>query len=252
MKRIAYLLIATLVVTFALMGCSKDESTTTAPPPSNNEEEQAPAFSAQPLDVPDSLANETDPHAQMAVGYINMANAFVNYMNFVTPPSKTSFEGVGTLSGPPWIYTWPVNIGPDNNYMVTLTIDEDNDYYTWTVELDGVFDGYSVTNFTLIEASQAKDGTSGELTVYDPESLGIALSVSWVLQNGTYTVTYLMPEEVRIVVTLNPDESGSVEAYEWNGSAFVKVFEAQWTATGAGEWWTWNIDGTPSGHGTWS
>jgi len=251
MKKIAFLLIAIMIVALVVAGCSKDEDKSVAPAPSNNED-QAPTFSAQPVEVPDSLANETDPHAQMAVGYINMANAFVNYTSFVTPPSKAGFEGVGTLGGPPWIYTWSVNTGPDNNYTVTLTIDEDNDYYTWTVELDGVFDGYSITDFTLIEASQAKDGTSGELTVYDPESLGIALSVSWVLQNGTYTFTYLVPEEVKIVVTLNPDESGSVEAYEWNGSAFVKVFEAQWTATGAGEWWTWNIDGTETGHGTWS
>ncbi len=80
----------------------------------------------------------------------------------------------------------------------------------------------------------------------------MALTVNWNIDSSNvYHLVYEAPEEGRIEITVNPDESGSVTYYEWNGSAFVMVFKAVWNTDGSGEWWTYE-NGVQTGHGTWS
>jgi len=247
LKTAAFLMIFIL----AIVGCSKDESTSPTSP-SNQNNDSPPAFEAQGVTIPDELAQSQDPMAQQAVAYIMMANAFTSYTGFLTPPSGTEAPELSSgYDGPPWVFTWDVDDGA-NQYTVILTINETSTSYTWSVTVDGVLEGVTLDNFVYIEGEQAKDEKSGSITVHDPETQGVALTVNWNIDSSNvYHLVYEAPEEGRIEITVNPDESGSVTYYEWNGSAFVMVFKAVWNTDGSGEWWTYE-NGVQTGHGTWS
>ena len=240
-----------MVLAVALLaGCSKEESTTPAAP-SNNTNDNPPSFGVQQVTPPSEMTQSQDPYAQQAAAYVAMANAFASYTSYLSPPSNMEApELTSSYAGPPWTYTWSVNNGEDN-FTVTLTIDETTSSYTWNVVVTGVFDGQTLDHFLFIEGEQAKDGKSGSLTIHDPETQGIAVTVNWNYdESNAYHLTYEVPGEAKIVATVNQDDSGSVAYYEWNGSAFEMVFRAVWNADGSGEWWTYE-EGAQTGHGTW-
>jgi len=252
MRKIPLLITAVLVLSLAFVGCSKDDTTAPKPPAQDNE---APSYDAHTVTVPSAMQTSQDRNAQMVVSYVNMVNAFTGYTGLMSPPSKAMFTASSEFSGPPWIYTWTVNQGSDNTYTVTLTIGEDTDSYTWDVRISGTFEGHDVTNFSLIVANEHKDGSAGAFTLYDPGTGQIALDLTWTHDNdGVYTFRYQVPNDTKIVVTVNPDDSGSIYVYEWDTSEsdWAEVFHATWTAAGSGEWWAYDTDGTETGHGTWS
>jgi hypothetical protein len=247
MKKTQLIFAAWAMLMLLFTACSKnDDSTDTNP-----QQQNPPTYEAQIVTPPDAMIESSDPGAQEAVGYVNMANAFTGMGSvFMVPPTKSTGYKSTNDDGPPWVYSWDVTEGEDN-YTITLTVDETPVIYTWKVVIDGVMEAIVYNNFTFMESIQAKDGSNGSFIMYDPGKSNIVLSAIWTKdQNGVYTTTFEMPENMKIVMVSYPDESGEISVYDWGETDWILSFRAAWDNTGHGEWWEYE-DGDISDQGSW-
>ncbi len=247
MKRTNLLFSAAIVILFMLLGgCSKDDDTTNVSP-----QKDPPVYAGKTVTPPDALIQSSDPGAQEAAMYISMANSFANMAGgYMTPPGKSSGFKSTNGDGPPWVYSWDVN-DESGTYTITLTINEDSEGSDWNMKITGVVDGNTFTNFTYISGWQSSDGKAGNFTIYDWDTQDIAFTMSWTTDdNNVYTLTVEFPEDSKIVITSNPDNSGTIEFYEWTGNDFGLSFKAVWDTAGHGEYWEYE-NGEVTEHGTW-
>jgi hypothetical protein len=236
-------------------GCSSDDKST-GPGTGGGE---APEFGITNVSIPTAMTESSDPMAQMAVGFVGLANSFSGWFGFMTPP-VTAAKVVATYGSQdgPWVTTWS-----DGNLTVTVTVTETSDRYTWEVMANGSADGITYNNFTLIYAEVHKDGSQGSMEVYDPTTDQLVLSWNWSsAPDGTYHFTMTgydtsallaaspNSETLQISVTVNPDESGGIEYRLGDGSSFELAFRAEWQSSGAGEWWNYS-NGEITETGTW-
>ena len=244
MKNIKFLVLFTAIFSFVIFnGCKKDD---TPDPDDNNAKE----LKTTTITVPDAMAQSSDPGAQTASGYISMANGMAAMTSMLTPPKSTP---VFHLKGgnDPEIYQWTVNDDNNNNYNVTLTITETSDLYKWEMKIDGTMDGHEFNNFIFIKAEQYKDGHDNSLTVYDPDKpLTISFVMNWHTENDTYYITFEVPEEIRVEIVVNSDNSGSIDAKEWANEEYDQTYSATWDSSGHGEYWEYD-NGEVISHGTW-
>jgi len=227
-----------IVTAFVLVvGCSNDNNT----PSGNSGTVQAPSFSIDSVTVPDAMMQSSDPMAQMAVSYVMMANAFSAYWTWFAPPTSSN--------GPPWTYTWT-----DSNLTVTLTIKEQGNNWVWDIVFDGTGGGYTYNNWLFIHAEQAQDNSSGQLLIYEPVTDSVAWIWSWdVDSQGVYHLVMISKsDQSKVEVTVNPDESGHLKAYEEVAQNYQLIFEANWLADGSGQWWQYDQNGQLIGSGSWS
>jgi len=244
-----WLVVFTASLLLAGISCSKKESSSPAAPASNN----PPQLDVEEVTLPQAMTNSSDTKAQEAAGYVNTANSFTQYMQFLSPSSSAgALRAESSYQGPPWNYTWTVDDGQDNNYTVDLTIDENDTLYTWKVIVSGTIDGAAINNFMLISARQGKDDSSGYLIMYDPSTAAMSVRIDWYRSGGDYVLQYQMFNNSRVVVNSYHDGTGRVSYYEWNGSSYPLRFQATWNADGSGEWWTYNSSGVNDGSGSWS
>ncbi len=231
------LFIVPLLLVFLVTGCSDDEKTT--------DEFEGPEWTVDPVEVPENMAQSDDPFAQMAVGYVDLANGFSAYGGFFAPPARAlcSVNRDGE-----WEYTWS-----DGSLTVTLIITETSDYYYWKIYFDGTDGTTTFDNFLFIEAEQTIDGSSGSLYIYDPGQTGYAFMWSWEIDaDGAYHFTCEFFEDFKIEVVINADGSGSVEFYDYGTAGYWRNFRIEWTAEGSGEWWEYDEAGNEIAHGTWT
>jgi len=142
--------------------------------------EPPPAMSIGSVSVPTAMEQSENPMAQMAVGFVAMANAFSSYGAYLTPPGgKAAADG----DGPPWEYTWS-----EGGLTITMTITEVGTEYHWDIVLDGTDGTYTYTDWLVIHAEQAQDGSSGLMIVYEPVTTNILAQWSWSTDlSGVYT-----------------------------------------------------------------
>jgi hypothetical protein len=237
MRRTAILFSAIVLGMAMFFGaCSKDDddNSNPAPPP-----EEAPDYAAQTITPPDAMLESEDPGAQQAVMYIDMANGFVDMAgSFGNPPEKSAGFKSTNGDGPPWVYTWEVN-DETGNYTVTLTINETGEGSEWDIVVNGVMDGITLDNFTIMHGEQSDDGKNGNFTVYDWENQGdVIFYLSWTTDDdGNYLLNIEITDSYKFNVAANADGSGSIEAYEWNGEDYEMTFKAVWDTEGHGQWW---------------
>ncbi|MCB0807373.1 MAG: hypothetical protein KDC05_16390 [Bacteroidales bacterium] len=219
------------------------------PQPSNNQQNsESPELQTVSVFIPDEMAQSDNPGAMQAVNYISIANSFTGFAAAITPPKSSPVFKSG-LDGP-WVHSWTFDDGTDL-YTVTLTITENSDGYSWDMVITGTLGGNVLENFTYMEAWQNQAGTSGSFAMYDPEGSGEMMQVSWnTSESGVYTCTFEMPQDMIIEIISNPDGSGEVTVNEWYEGAYELTFEAQWDATGHGEYWEY-YEGEIVDHGTW-
>ena len=224
------------VVAFSFVACSKDKKT------NNSNEFDGPEWNNDPVEVPLAMEQSNDPHAQMAVSYVAMANSFGSYGGLFAPPRGA----ICTVNrDEEWTYTWG-----DGELSITLVITETSTHYHWEIYFDGFDGNMTYDNFLYIAAEQTLDGSSGSMTLYDPEMTEFLLFWQWSSDdNGVYHFMYEFYQEGKIVVEINPDGSGFLEYYEYDNSAYWRSFRIEWTALGTGEWWGFDVLGNQIGYG---
>jgi len=230
MKKLSLVLLAMFgIVLIFSTGCKKDEDDSQ---PENN----PPAYGANTVEVPESMSQSSDPGAQQAVAFVNVANGFAGVTGMLAPQGK-NLQLKGTMDGPPWIYTWDVN-DPTGQYTITLTIYETATEDKWDVVINGTMDGLVCDNFKFLEASQDKNGNYGQLIQYDPQSQdAVVFVLDWeVTADNGETVRFEVTNDIIIEINTNPDGSGNVEVWEYDNGLgeYEKTFTAEWTASGSG------------------
>lgn len=235
------ILFTTIFSLIVVSGCKKDDD----PEPDNT----APQYEPKTVAIPDAMSQSQDPGAQMTVSYINMVNGMSGYSGMLVPPGKvtlaTTFKDGGTET-----YTWEIN-DESGVYTVTLSVTETATMYKWEMTINGTVDGQTFVNFTYIKAEEAKDGSSSTFTLYDWDTQGIFMTLSWYENtDGSFQFTFEVPEDIIISMIAYPDGSGSIEIKEWEIGEYLLQFRAEWNSTGHGEWWEY-YSGVLSDHGIW-
>lgn len=226
------LAVVTLFLFSFMVSCSDKDDTE----PQDQQTQQAPTIETQVVELPEAMTQSNDPGATQATIYVNMANAFVGWSSLMVPPEK-SVALKSVMDGDPWVYTWDYSEGNDV-YSITLTINETSTEYMWTMVINGTVDGMVLNDFMYMEASELLDGSSGTFVMYDWDTYGIGMMVSWSTDsNGVYTAVFEVPNEIKIETISNPDGSGSVKFYEFYETEYMLEFHAEWTAAGTGQWW---------------
>lgn len=245
MNKFKFLLpIILIAFTGLLFSCSDKDDTEP-----ETTQDTAPAFQGKSIEVPDGLQQSNNPGAQEAKSFISIANGFTGYAGMFSPPQKSG-EYKSTNDGSPWVYSWEVS-DQTGSYTVTLTITETDSETNWTIVLNGEMDGLALVDFTYLYGAETKDGKSGLIRMYDPESNSLGFEASWSTENNVDTFRFFVPEEIEIIVTQYPDNSGSLNVYEWTNGQFLLDFSAIWSASGSGESWEYDDDGTLINHEVW-
>ncbi|MCK4547569.1 MAG: hypothetical protein KAW17_09030 [Candidatus Eisenbacteria sp.] len=239
-RKLSCLFIGLLVLSLAV-GCGEDDESSTGPGPV-----QAPEMGIAEITVPDGLQSVQDPMAQQALQYITAANRFGNWDSFFSPDKK----GAGTAfrDGPPWTETWT-----EDDLTITITITEDATKYYWEIVLDGTDGEYDYDEFLFIESWQTKDGKNGEMVIYDPETEEEIFKWAWATAaDGTYTFEmYDFESGEKVVITIDPDGSGTMSFYSYDGAEWILLFSFTWDADGNGSWAEYDEAGTETDSGDW-
>ncbi|MCF6170733.1 MAG: hypothetical protein L3J66_07150 [Bacteroidales bacterium] len=241
MKTLKFLALFTSIFSLVIVSsCKKDDDT--------DPNKDAPNYKVKTVQVPDAMVQSSDPGAQQAASYINMVNGMAGYGSMMTPPSKrTSVTNFKDGGGD--VYVWEINDG-NTHCTFTLKVSESVTTYYWEMIIDGILEGQAFNNFTYLKAEEAKDGSSSSFTVYDPETGGILMTMSW-YDNGSVTnFTFEIPNEVLMAVNVNADGSGFVEVKSWQNGQYVLDFRAEWDASGHGQWWAYD-GGVVIDQGSW-
>lgn len=243
-RRIAIWIIVILFISL-LFSCSDDGGST-------GPEETEPEWETQTVTVPDNMQQSQDPMVQMAVGHINTANNMMNtYSSFLQPPEKAKVSSPGSYyeKEGPWTYSWS-----ENNLTITLTINESEDDYEWTVVLDGTDGEYNYDNWTYIYATTSQNNSNGHIKVYKQVTDNVGAEVIWSTDDAgvfNMTIEQFYDTQTKSELISNPDGSGEVNHYEYMEGSYVIQFKAEWQTDGSGEWWIYDDNGEVENSGSW-
>ena len=244
MKTIKFLILFSAIFSFILIsGCKKDD----------NPQPDARAFNVETITAPDAMIQSSDPGAQMASGYINMANGVAAFGAMMTPPKSTpATHFKNSNDNNPEIYTWNVDDGDNNNYNVVLTITETSELYRWELKVDGLVDGQQMHDLLFLKAEQYKDGHDNTFIVYDLDKpLTPSLIFNWHKTNDVFYLTYEVPQDIYVSFEIYPDNHGGVVAKDWTEeNEYQTTYTATWDSSGHGEYDEYE-NGVVVNHGTW-
>jgi len=227
-----------------MLSCSKDENKNPTAP----EKEEPPVFEVQTVTIPTKMQQSPDPQAQMVVAYVGMINSFANFQGLLVPPN-TLTKPLATTDGPSWSYTW---VDQRTGVTVTLTISQTQTHFIWDVVISGEYGGVKVNNWKILHAERTLNGDHVVFTIYEVNNTEVAMILEWTNKtDGSSEMIMTVPTEMQLKVLKNADNSGSLEYYEWVNNVFVMTFKSDWTATGSGQWWSYNQDGQLKDSGSW-
>ncbi len=230
---------------FLIFSCSDSSS-------GNDEEEQqteAPDLQVQEVDVPDAMKKSSDPNAQKTVGFVTQANAFSNYSTFWTPQQGAEMpaSALGKLpANGEWSYEWS-----KDSLTITMNITESDDAYHWEIIFNGSMQGETFDNWTYMEATRKKDGSEGNLYLYEYNTTNVNLQWSWMIDDEDVYTFEMIGDGFKINVLSNPNQSGSLEFYQGDGGSFTISFRSEWASDGSGSWWDYDSSGTEEDSGSW-
>ena len=175
-KYIAIIASALLLCTsvFVFTGCPSDTAPGT--PPTVEETRQV----IQGANVGYPPEGEAD--ALTAFSMIYFIDLFIMVANiYLEMPGWQGSDGT---------YTFSYSVEGDD-FTLTLSIvwDAGKDMWHYTLTLDGTLDAVVFVNFEIFEMYASQDGSSGEITFYDPDSLTDYLSVTWDMGDTYITFT---------------------------------------------------------------
>ncbi len=257
------LFFSSLVLSFFLLlqGCS--ESTFTEP-----ETGDIPTFQMKTITVPEGMLKSSNHYAQEAMNYLVLANTYGKYASLLVPPEMPLSKKTVDNQGPPWVYTWEID-DEYGTFTATLTITETDpriltkpsasqivsDKYYFSLVIDGTIEDVTVSDFVFIVGEQSKDYKNGGIIIYDPKNVPNELgALSWTSsEDGVYVLTIIGYGSYEINITVNEDDSGSIQVYKIiSETEKLLEFKAEWNSDGDGEWWVYEDNGTTvEDHGTW-
>lgn len=246
------LLMGVLMLSLTLVAACSDDDGDSPTTPQTQDPPSFPMTGAAGVELPAGLSNASDTQAMMVSAYAGMANSFAAFTSFFAAPANKA-----AAAGAPWVYTWSISNPPEIDLSITLTIDETEDTYTWVYEVNGYDEDGSYEDAVFYEAYAMKDGSEGEMRVYDINysSATPVLSWSWTESVlGAYTmefVTYDESEPMRLVFGVDPDGSGDLVLYEWYADAWRTLEYYEWTALGGGSYILYDYDGGEDIIGSW-
>ena len=232
MKTLKFLFLFTAIFSMVLVtSCQKDKETEPEPTPTS-----VPDYHIKTVELPEAMVNSNDLGAQTAMTYVNMVNGLSGFGAMMIPPSKST-DAMHYKDGTE-VYTWEIN-EEGIHCTFTLKITETSDMYKWELIINGTMDNISYSNFVYIYAEEKKDGSWGEITIYNPEQQGnsILFLLTWHNSDGSMYLDLEIPETFLIKLVTHEDQSGSVEMSDWENNQWVLSFKAQWDASGHGQWW---------------
>ncbi|HEX3008478.1 MAG TPA: hypothetical protein VHO90_12780 [Bacteroidales bacterium] len=215
-KTIAVLFLALILA----WSCKKDEDDTP------ETKYQAPSLASHynVIQVPEKLSSSTDQNAQMAAGYMSMANALSGYASFFEVPENATQS---KLKSSATVYTWTYD-----GTTVKLTYNEDATKRYWT---------WYVNNVKFMDCQELITGNGGSFNVYDVENGGTAVIVyNW--EQSATAITSAMKligsETYLFETTATLDgKSGKFDMYEGGTTAGLHILNVTWLSNGSGSWW---------------
>ncbi len=233
--------IGMIIVIFSMLyiiSCSKDDN-----PVTPNENKKAKELGLKEITVPEALVQSNDSHAQMCVGFINMANGFKGFSSLYQPPVGINLAKIVDIKDD-WTRTWT-----DEQLSITMNYYENDVSFGWQVFLTGTDNQYTYSNWLLMEAEQKVDDSYGTLIIYKPVTEQVEFKWTWSQsQSGknTFTMEIFGDDglpETKIDAVSNSDESGELIFYKYVDGSYVKESRTTWTATGTGHWEEYDASG---------
>lgn len=230
--------------------CSNDDE------PEPKLEDAALSFSQNSpvVEAPQALLTNDDPYAQMASGWISMANGMTANLALFTPPAgaQKSTTLITPANGRVAAETGVVYTWSDPQYgSVAYQIRDQSDKYVFELFYKGIDD---TDWYRYLYAQEMKDRSSGYMVLYDAWGYygdtrnAELLRWDWTRKGDQFTMKVSDTQGlVEIVLAINTKtKAGSVVYYESSS----KLFEMEWDAQGKGSWKSYD-GGQLSDQGTW-
>jgi hypothetical protein len=240
MRSLRFLLLLMIIPALFQISCKKDEDKSET----LTYKEPVAASRSEVVTIPASLQEKaqsnTDIGATIAVSYMGLVNAISSYSNSFVIPEGAKVQGKKSGSV---VYFWT-----NGGYSFWMTYTELVDKNTWTYdwEIPGA------ARFTYIEAEEAKNGKSGNWTIFNPDATSdYVWTYDWsVNATNTYSASLQWKDNDELSsfdVIANADNSGSFKYYV----SSVLVSDINWNADGSGTYWI-SSDGVNVIQGSWT
>lgn len=243
MKITKLLLFAVAIFAFS---CSKDDD---AEP--SLEKATLSFGESEVITAPTAMMQSNDPYAQMAAGWIGLANAQIAFTQVPDGATKlttgkiTASNGRSQADGDYVVYTWT---DEQTGYTVAYQVSESADSYAFEVFL---MLPDQTEYLKLLHAEEKKDRSSGFMNVYsiygDDPSV-IEFQYQWTRNGDDFQMTVKSPDgflDITLDINLKT-KAGSVVSKTYG----VKDFEMTWDSEGNGTWTSYDEEGKPT-TGSW-
>lgn len=231
---------------FILSSCSKDDSQ--EPAIEEDEVPQIGIFGTEdgllPIQVPQAMAESTDPHAIMATAYVNLSTSFSIYGAFfeipegATSTNRPITAANGRIAADYRTYEW---VGTDGS-AIAYQFSEQGNQQLFEIFIKEGGKGY----LKMMEVVQDKGGKSGTMKWFS--EVGMSATWTWeILQDESYFLVF-SSDDSRYEVKSNKDLSGTVKFYDES----QLVSEISWDSKGNGAWTDYDDAGQIEDAGEWA
>lgn len=240
-KQIIYL----LGIAVFIYSCSKDDEPEAMV--DESEDPQIGLFANEDgtgiIQVPQAMAESTDPHAIMATAYVNISTSFSIYGAFFAVPegaTKTNqpiTAANGRISGEYTVYEW---VGADGS-SIAYQYSESGGQELFEIFIKEGGKDY----LKFMEVVQDSDGRSGSMEWFS--ELGMSASWTWEFRSDESYFLVFNSEDEKYEVESNKDLSGNVKFFT-NG---LLRSEISWDSQGNGVWTDFDEAGLVEEEGEW-
>jgi hypothetical protein len=210
------------------------------------------AASQKVIEAPAAMQNSENEYAQMANGWVQLANGMTQYFTYLEFPEGaaksttriTPSNARVKATGDVLVYTWS---DEQSGYSIAYQVSEESDKYVWEIFLkEGGSDWLK-----YFHAEEKKDRSAGFMKIYniygdDPSE--VIFTYEWSRSGDELTFTFSDgSDQSKLIITVNEKTgAGSIVSIE-DG---IKTYEMTWDAQGNGTW-AFYEDGEVSESGTW-
>ena len=234
LKKLIVLISAISLAAF-FVGCSGDGDNPVDP----QVDPQPQEIVIKQVEIPASMQQNQEIDIR-TLSFLTMANTVSLYSGLYSTPGTAQLSGNNEWSG-----TW----GDGETTYLWNSWQDEGTYYV-ELNVSGIYNGITVSDYRLVELEAWDEGNAGMLTIFDP--VDDEVYYEWNTdQSDVYYLSMFFPEESELYVRSNPDLSGKMEYYEYDGSDSVLIYQAEWQSDGSGNWISYDLNGDQTGSGNW-